>query len=237
MTNPIPSHGLTEQRGLHEEEFTDDFPLTSNALTEMMEAESALFEYLSDLSVCGNDTAWTAGHAHGRDPLDGEYICRHGTFYVGHLPIQWTESTSFGTIYWEIVNTGGPDSTGFEAPGQRIPQQSPSIYISKEYKYLLLGVLMKAESATTAEARLSLENEGGTLVSDTQSSMAANWEPVWFQLPIENSASFDGWLRLKLELRSVSGSGNAYLCSDDIAFKPSGGQILNGTGILYGDAS
>ena len=235
MTKCIPIHDIGNQRAIYLEEVSPDQPLTADLLHEMMAAQAALCEYLTDEKVIGNDSQTVTGHRHGRGFMDGGYVERHGTFNIGHLYPQSSTSTDYTAVYWEICNSGGPDSSGVEQAGTRLKLISPSIYINRAYKELVLGVLLKVASGGQAYARLSLLNGATPLVSSEASTSSTSWDFVRFVLTIQNSSAYSGWRQLKLELKTTNGSHAATIAGDDVNFKPSGTQIMNGAGLLVGE--
>lgn len=235
MTQLISVKEINSIRGLHEEEFDENTPLTCNELMELMANEASLYEYLSNQTVFGNDDQTVEGHSHGRSDLDGVYVSRYGTFNVGHLFEQSTTSTSYQGIKWEIFNTGGPVSTGPENSGSRITCTYPLIYIHQDYKNLVLNVLLKVQSSETATAKLTLLNNEDNIGTSTVTTTSATFTPKQFNISLLNNESYTGWCNLVLELKSSSSSATASIVSDDVLFKPLTGTILNGSGLLLGE--
>ena len=234
MSNRIPNHSMSEIRPLYDEELSDDQPLGADILFEMMKNQAALGEYLTDEAIAGNSIQTVPGHSHGRDG-DGAYVARHGSFDVGHLYPQQTSATSYQPVYWEIFNTGGPSAAGVEAAGTRIGLQTPSILLDRNYKELILRVLMKVSGDGLAWARLSLLNGGQNLVSCEASCWMLGWNMVELALALPNDSTLTGWRQLKLELKSSSSEATAYICSDDARFKPFSGSLYHGIGLLKGE--
>ncbi len=234
MSNRIPNHTMNEIRPLYDEEVAQDQPLGADLLFEMMRNQAALGEYLTDEAIAGNSTQTVSGHCHGRDG-DGAYVARHGSFDIGHIYPQQTTETSYQPVYWEIFNTGGPSAAGVEAAGSRISLLTPSILLDRDYKELILRVLMKVSGDGLAWARLSLLDSGQSLASCEASCWMIGWNMVELKLSLPNDLSFTGWRQLKLELKSSSSEATAHICSDDARFKPFSGSLYNGIGLLKGE--
>lgn len=234
MPNKIPINEFSDQRAVHDEEVAADRPLAADVAREMMAAESTLYEFLADKAVAGNSDQTVTGHNHGRGEGEGVYVPRQGTFHVGHVYPQETDSDVYQTVYWEILNTGGP-SGGTEGAGQRITLDTPSIYIHQDYTELLYRVILKCENGATATARLTLKDGASVLVSDEVTASQGAWTTREFSLAFADSSSFTGWRLLKLELKSSNQGDSVHIAADDILYKPASSPIYNGVGHLIGE--
>lgn len=235
MSNSLPVHMIDAITPFHNEAVSADMPLSAWTLTSLMASQNALYEYLADRAVFGNEGQTQAGHAHGRSTNDGLYIRRHGALSLGHLYPQSTASTSFQAIRFELFNTGGV-LNGVETAAARITTTTPALHLHHDYTSLRFSLLAKATSGEEAVVKASLLSDGTTLASDETSTFATSYTLLQLEIPISASDDFDGWLNLKLEFKSTGGA-SVFVAGDDVIFKPGDNDVLNGLGLLMGESS
>ncbi len=190
-----------------------DEPLSSFLVAHLAAEQAALFEWLRDRPVPGNDEASIHGHHHPRVPAgtvaDSVRIPRAGTFELGFLRSRQISSTSYQDIPFELLNTDFPD-LDHEQSGVSLATPCPELYLSVQHTRLRYPIEVYVGTGQTGNLRLELlDADEQPLAPPVLDERAVTWnseQTVWLELDLPDILP-DGFVHLRLQGR-VALSGN-----------------------------
>ena len=210
-------------------------PFSAYLAQFLAQQEAALYEYLTDQAVPGNESPINNGHGHGRAGHDGVYIPRHGLLSLGTLIPQMTTSPSFVPAGFLRLDLGGPSADGPETSLERILFTRPGFYLWRDYTQLTMNVLGYIVGEGAGALRLGLYINGTEIAgSPIVTVQSASYTPHTLCLTIPNHPACDGYAQLQLEFRAPSG-GRLTIAGADTLHKPMSGPVDNGLHWLNGD--